>query len=103
MTVSLDRVLRLALIVLLLAGTVSAQEGPPPAIVETSTVTSERITESVELAGTVRAILDSALVFGIITPAEQTTADHLADRVCAMGYKLFGTDFSMDNTAGLVA
>ena len=36
----------------------------------------------------VRAILDSALVFGVITPAEQQNADQLADRVCAMGYRL---------------
>ncbi|MDX1389816.1 MAG: efflux RND transporter periplasmic adaptor subunit [Acidobacteriota bacterium] len=44
---------------LTLGSVVRAQGGPPPALIETSTVTSERITESVELAGTVRAILDS--------------------------------------------
>ena len=59
MTVSLKRIVLVASIIPVLAGSVSAQEGPPPAIIETSTVTSERITESVELAGTVRAILDS--------------------------------------------
>ena len=48
----------LALIVVVSTPLVPAQ-GPPPALVETSTVTSERITESVVFTGTVRAILDS--------------------------------------------
>jgi RND family efflux transporter MFP subunit len=48
----------LALVVVVSAPAVPAQ-GPPPALVETSTVTSERITESVVFTGTVRAILDS--------------------------------------------
>jgi len=36
----------------------------------------------------VRAILDAAQAFGVITASEQQTADGLADRVCAMGYRL---------------
>lgn len=36
----------------------------------------------------VRALLDTAAAFGVISPAEQQQADALADRVCAMTYRL---------------
>ena len=36
----------------------------------------------------VRALLDTAAAFGIISPAEREQADALADRICAMTYRL---------------
>ena len=36
----------------------------------------------------VRALLDTAVAFGVLTEAEQQGADALADRVCAMAYRL---------------
>lgn len=36
----------------------------------------------------VRALLQAAVAFGVITPSEQRQADLLADRICAMGYRL---------------
>lgn len=36
----------------------------------------------------VRALLDVAVAFGVLSRAEQQLADALADRVCAMGYRL---------------
>lgn len=36
----------------------------------------------------VRGILDGAEAFGVITAAEHEAAEELADRVCAMGYRL---------------
>ena len=39
-------------------------------------------------ADEVSAILDGAHAFGVITPRERQGADALADRICAMGYRL---------------
>ena len=39
-------------------------------------------------ADEVRAILDGAHAFGVITDKELQEADVLADRICAMGYRL---------------
>jgi four helix bundle protein len=39
-------------------------------------------------ADEVRAILDGAHAFDVITPRERQGADALADRICAMGYRL---------------
>lgn len=36
----------------------------------------------------VRAILDATAAFGVITPDKHDKADQLADRICAMGYRL---------------
>lgn len=36
----------------------------------------------------VRALLETAVAFGVLSVAEQQAADALADRVCAMGYRL---------------
>jgi four helix bundle protein len=36
----------------------------------------------------VRALLDAARAFGVVTATEQQDADELADRICAMGYRL---------------
>ena len=36
----------------------------------------------------VRALLEAAVAFGVLSEAEQQAADTLADRVCAMGYRL---------------
>lgn len=36
----------------------------------------------------VRALLEAAVAFGVVSPAEQRAADALADRVCAMTYRL---------------
>ena len=36
----------------------------------------------------VRALLEAAVAFGVLTEAEQRAADALADRVCAMGFRL---------------
>ena len=36
----------------------------------------------------VRALLEAAVAFGILSSAEQQQADALADRVCAMTYRL---------------
>jgi four helix bundle protein len=37
----------------------------------------------------VRALLEGALAFGVLSAAEQQDADALADRVCAMTYRLW--------------
>jgi len=39
-------------------------------------------------ADEVRAILDACAAWGIITAEEHMHADNLADRICAMGYRL---------------
>jgi four helix bundle protein len=36
----------------------------------------------------VRALLDAALAFGVLSASEQQGAEALADRVCAMTYRL---------------
>jgi four helix bundle protein len=36
----------------------------------------------------VRALLEAAVAFGVVSPEEQQAADALADRVCAMTYRL---------------
>jgi four helix bundle protein len=36
----------------------------------------------------VRALLETAVAFGVLSEAERQAADALADRVCAMGYRL---------------
>jgi four helix bundle protein len=36
----------------------------------------------------VRALLEAAVAFGVLSAAEQKGADALADRVCAMAYRL---------------
>jgi hypothetical protein len=36
----------------------------------------------------VRALLEAAVAFGVLSEAEQQSADALADRVCAMTYRL---------------
>lgn len=36
----------------------------------------------------VRALLQAAVAFGVLSAAEQQSADSLADRVCAMTYRL---------------
>jgi four helix bundle protein len=36
----------------------------------------------------VRALLEAAVAFGVLSAAEQQRADALADRVCAMTYRL---------------
>jgi four helix bundle protein len=36
----------------------------------------------------VRALLEAAVAFGVLSEAEQQAADALADRVCAMGFRL---------------
>ena len=35
----------------------------------------------------VRALLEAAVAFGVLSPVEQQAADGLADRVCAMTYR----------------
>jgi len=35
-----------------------------------------------------RALLEAAVAFGVVTAVEQRSADALADRVCAMTYRL---------------
>jgi len=46
------------------------------------------LTVSLGSCAEVRAILDAARAFGAITEGEQQKADALADRICAMGYRL---------------
>jgi four helix bundle protein len=36
----------------------------------------------------VRAILEAAVAFGVLTQSEQQQVDGLADRICAMTYRL---------------
>ena len=36
----------------------------------------------------VRALLDTAAAFGVLSAAERLQADALADRICAMTYRL---------------
>jgi hypothetical protein len=36
----------------------------------------------------VRALLEAAVAFGVLSAAEQQQADALADRICAMTYRL---------------
>ncbi|MDX1388611.1 MAG: efflux RND transporter periplasmic adaptor subunit [Acidobacteriota bacterium] len=90
MTISSKRTVVATWIVLLLGGGILAQEGPPPAIVETSTVTSERITESVELAGTVRAVLDSLVASEVDGRVADRRVEN-GDRV-SKGQALIGLD-----------
>lgn len=46
------------------------------------------LTVSLGSCDEVRALLEAAVAFGILSGAEQRQADALADRVCAMTYRL---------------
>jgi hypothetical protein len=46
------------------------------------------LTVALESCDKVRALLEAAMEFGVVTPAERRAAYALADQVCAMTYQL---------------